>query len=147
MVIVMTADLDTSTVFVTMALIAMTARVALFKLTSRGSDPHLQTSTATSRNQYTRDDFGILPPLICLQRQQEMQGIPIVHVMLATKCAGMAIVIALHGNTPPIMVLECAMQMVIMMGIWKCITLTEGCADRRRPRRRRLRPRHRRPRR
>ena len=147
MVIVMTADLDTSTVFVTMALIAMTARVALFKLTSRGSDPHLQTSTAASRPHHTRDDFGILPPLICLPQQQEMQGILIALVTLVTKCAGMAIVIALHGNTPPIMVLECAMQMDIMMGIWKCITLTEGCADRRRPRRRRLRPRHRRPRR
>ncbi len=96
MVNVMTVDLDTSTVFVTMALIAMTARVALFKLTSRGSDPHLQTSTATNRHQYTRDyfgilppliclhrdDFGIPPPLICLQRQQEMRGMPIALVTL-----------------------------------------------------------------
>jgi hypothetical protein len=115
MVIVMTADLDTITMFVTMALIAMTARVALFKLTSKGSDPHLQTSTATSRHHYTRDDFTILPPVVCLQRKLEMQEIPIALAMLVTECAGMAIVIALNGDTSHGMVLECALQMITTM--------------------------------
>ena len=103
----MTADLDTSTVFVTMALIAMTARVALFKLTSRGSDPHLQTSTAASRPHHTRDDFN--PTVVCLQRKQGMQGIRIALVMLVSKCA-IAAVIAINGNTPLVMDLECAGQ-------------------------------------
>jgi len=92
MEIVMTADLDTSTVFVTMALIAMTAKVALFKLTSKGSVPHLQTSTATSRHQYTHDDFN-------------PTGIRIALVMLVSKCA-IASVLAVNGNTP--LQLECA---------------------------------------
>jgi hypothetical protein len=107
MEIVMTADLDTSTVFVTLALIAMTARVALFKLTSKGSVPHLQTSSATSRHQYTHDDFNFSPTVVYLQQKQGMQGIRIALVMLVSKCASTP-VLAIHGNTPMVMELECA---------------------------------------